>query len=405
MQIIISIILFLAGFSQINIGFFGLADIFIMLLLFCLLFITKFKIKLVHFFIYFSIFYAFIIGEFSKPMQVITLTISYISLFLLIKYFKDKNESQIAQILSFFNYGMFISNIVVISFLFLLPNYRNYIIDISSTGFRLKGFFEQANGYAFVLLINVPIAAYFFFTSKKFFNFFILSTAILVFIFTQSRGALFGLILSLIIIYLSYIISHNPLKRLQKLLLPSFILIITFLAIMNFLPEYIENNFGLNLSRINPMREAAHERNISEFSYTDLQKDRFFLLSAAFNTLSKYPLGLGYQEQHLIIGKETGVYLIPHNYFINLLLNYGVLLGLIWNIIIAYIIYKGYKYFRINRISPKNLFFYLHFMMLSVVFYYFTHSVEWFHFYVFIAIYCSYIFHHKIDFNHEPTHN
>jgi hypothetical protein len=158
------------------------------------------------------------------------------------------------------------------------------------------------------------------------------------------------------------------------------------------LPKHLEKNYNLNLSRINPLSGSESDRNLTDFSYGDIENDRIYLISSAFKTLLNRPFGLGYQDQHLVIGRITGVYLIPHNYFLSLLLNYGLFLGSIWNFIVFFVIYKGFKYMKRSRISPFSPFFYLQIMMVSVVIYYLTHSPKWLYFHIMFAIYCSFIF-------------
>lgn len=389
---ILKTIFLLAGFSLLSVGSVRPSDIFLLLLFVIIIIKGYLKISGIYIFFILSFCYAFLIGMASKPIAFFVEIITFTILFSLIQYFQHIEEKQIIKLLSFFNYSMFFSNATALTILLFIPQFRELVIDASSFGFRLKGFFGQANGYSLILLLNIPIAVYFVNREKSITNFIILITSFVALVFSQSRGAFLGLILSTILVYFIYAINNNPFRRLKKLVLPGLIAILIIFVIFAFLPEYLENNFGLNLSRINPLKESSSNRGITEFSVKDVQNDRLYLITAGLRTLAQYPWGLGFQDQHLIIGKVTGVYLIPHNYFVSLFLTYGVFVGLIWNIIIIYIILKGFHYLKKNKTTPRSLMFYLHIIFLSIFLYFLTHSVEWSYLYIIFSIYCSFIF-------------
>ena len=60
------------------------------------------------------------------------------------------------------------------------------------------------------------------------------------------------------------------------------------------------------------------------------KSERSFIFQAAFEAISRFPLGIGFLEQHLVIGELTGVYKTPHNSFIADLLRFGWIFGPLW---------------------------------------------------------------------------
>lgn len=392
-NILLVLIFIFAGFSQLSIGYIRPSDILLLLLLLALVAGGYFRISGIFLFILFSVTFAFIIGGISESIHYFTEILSFAILFSLINYFKKLEENKISDLLKYFNYSLFFSNLVSLIILIFIPQFRELVIDSSSLGFRLKGFFGQANGYALILLISLPISVYFLMTKRSIINILITIVSIIALLFTQSRGAILGLILSIVTVYVYFSIYNNPIQRIKKVVLPGIFSIIVVASLFLVLPEFLESKFGLNLTRINPLRESTNDRKINSFSAEDLENDRFYLIEAGLTTLLEHPLGLGYQEQHIVIGKVTGVYNIPHNYFITILLNYGFLFGAIWLILLFYLIRKGFKKIKNKLVfGSKNLFMYLHIAIFNVYIYYFTHSPEWIYLYLILAIYISFLF-------------
>ena len=380
----LSILFMVAGFSQIQIGGVKPSDIIISISFLILILYGKLSLGVAFIFFLISFIYAWLIGGLLDFKTLISNFIIFSIIFSLINYLKNSNITEIEYYLRLFVYSMFVSNRIALIFFLFLPQFKESVIDISSIGVRFKGFFTQANGYAYVLLLNFPIALYFLKSRKNFFNIVNVLLIISCIIMAQSRGAVLSLLMGIIIVYLIYLYRT---RKIKKIIAPLILVCIVGFSALTILPNILEENFGINLSRLNPSAEKASERNISDLGISSIKEDRFYLINAGLETIQTYPFGLGFQPQHIIIGNLTGVYLIPHNYYLTLLLTYGVVVGFFWLFIIGYLIYSGLKVIYKEKVSPDNLFFYLTAMMLMVGIFYLTHSSDWSYFYFLVAFY------------------
>lgn len=389
------LIMLFAGFSQFTV--FGIKPSAILIGGFTVLLVLKgyFKPSYMLTFFLISFIYGFSIGGFHDITSFFTNIVSFT--FLLGVYFFLKRGAPMKSLyfLKIFNYSLFVSHLAALIIFLFIPSLKELVVDISSLGVRFKGFFTQSNSYAFILLISLPISLLFFIRKKNLLNIIILLVNLISLFLTQSRGALFGLLLSIILVYIYYYYSIGKLRR---LFYPALIGASLLFLIFSFLPEFLNNNFGVNLTRFTPTKSVSHDRSFSDISYESFEDDRFYLINAAFQTISEYPFGLGFQEHHLVIGKVTGLYAIPHNYFISLILNYGILLGLIWLFIIGFLVFKGIKSIYYSTITPEHPLFFFLVILIAVSFYYFTHSPEWSYFYMIIGFYTYFLINKNISF-------
>src|SRR5690554_3476677 len=319
------VLLFLnAGFSQLQVAGVKPSDILIVLLFLVLLAKGKLRVPFLSFIFIFIFIYAWIIGGGDDLKSLFTNSIIFLIMFSLIDYLKNIALEKIESYLRYFNYSMFASNLVALITLVLLPQYKELVSDISSGGIRLSGFFTQSNGYAFVLLVTFPIALYFLSKKKSLFNFLNIGVFLIAILLTQSRGVLFSLLIGFGLTYSIYLIRS---KKIKRYIFPVLISSALFFLLFTFLPGYLQDNFGINLTRLNTDGVSSHERNLSKVSLSEFQGDRLYLIEAAVNTIAEYPFGLGFQPHHLKIGEVSGVYLIPHKYFLSLILYYGLIFG------------------------------------------------------------------------------
>src|SRR5690554_165203 len=396
------LILFLlvAGFSQFQLVGVKPSDILTLLLFLVLLVKGKLKVPLLCFIFIFIFVYAWIIAGGDDLKSLFTNSIIFLIMFSLIDYLKNIALEKIESYLRYFNYSMFASNLVALIILVLLPQYKELVSDISSGGIRLCGFFTQANWYAFVLLVTFPIAVYFLSKKKSLFNFLNVGVFLIAILLTQSRGVLFSLAIGFGFIYSIHLIRS---KKIKKYIFPTFISIALLFLLFTFLPEYLQDNFGINLTRFNTDGVSSHERNLNNLSMSEFQGDRLYLIEAAFSTIAEYPFGLGFQPHHLKIGEVTGVYLIPHNYFLSLFLYYGVVFGLFWIVVIYALLKKGLlKIYRLQT-TPNDALFYLTIMMVSLSLFYLTHSSDWSYMYILIAFYIA-LLNRKVNKNETTSH-
>jgi O-antigen ligase len=380
-----------AGFSQLSFAGIKPSIVFTLILLVTLAIFKNVKIGWFLFFIFFASLYGFIIGGANDLSLLFSNLILLFSILVFGNFLSKIEEERKIGFLLIFNYSMFLSHSITILFL-LIPSFREQVVDISSIGIRLKGFFGQANGYAFVCVISTVLSTFFLVRKKNIFNFIILIVNIFALVLTQSRGAIFSLVISMLFLYVIYLIQSGRLIVILKPLAIGFVVLFLFFFIM---PDLLAEKFGLNFSRLNPTEQKSDERNFSDVSVESLQDDRFYLINAGIRTIANHPLGLGYQPHHLIIGNLTGVYLIPHNYYLSIFLTYGLIIGLIWNCLILLILFFGFFYFIKNKVGPNTLFFYLQGLIFAVFLYYFTHSPEWSYFYILFSFYLSYFYNNK----------
>ena len=383
-RVIILLFLF-TGFSQVELFSYRPTDFILIIAFFLLVIKDKFTAVPAFVFFVFSFLYAYIMGGFNGPQTLITKIIVFSILFKLVQLLSVCSLFEIKKYLIYFNYSMFLSNFIAL-YCFFNPEFKEIVADSSYSGLRMKGFFTQPNGYSYVLLLNAPIALYFLINKKNIFNIFNVIITIICMIMAQSRGAILSLIIGLIIVYLIYLLRSGEFK---KYIFPiTSIITILYLGLF-ILPTTLHNQFGINLSRLNKV-SSNHERNINDMKVKNIDEDRFYLAKAGIETISEYPFGLGFRDNyHMIIGELTGVYLIPHNYFLGIILRYGLILGLCWLIIIALLLTKGIVLLFKEKISPHHLFFHLTSMMIMIFLFYFSHSSDWSYFFFLIAFYIA----------------
>lgn len=375
-----------SGFSQFQIFGVKPSDIIILALFLILLINGKLRIPLLCFIFIVGFFYAWLIGGLSDIKSLLTSIIVFVIMFSLVDLLQKIKNKKIDVYLGYFNYSMFASNLLALLFLLFFPQYKEVVSDISSGGIRFKGFFSQANGYAFVLLLSFPISVYFLNIRKSIFHFVNVCVFLIAILLTQSRGVLFSLVLGFCFVYLIHLVKS---KKIKKYLFPGLVFTLLTVLLFAFLPEFIQRNFGINLARLNIDKVSKHERNLNNVSLDELQGDRLYLIESALNTLAEYPFGLGFQPHHLKIGEVTGIYLVPHNYFLSIFLFYGLIFGLFWIAVIYVLLKNGLlKIYKLET-TPKDLLFYLTIMMVSLSLFYLTHSSDWSYMYILIAFYIA----------------
>ena len=389
-----------AGFSQVQLSGIKPSDIITILLFFFLIVKNKIRLPFIGVIFIAIFFYGWVIGGLSDFKLLITNTIMFLIMFSLIDYLKKLPIKQVLSYLQYFNFSMFLSNLITLIVLILLPSNVELIADMSSGGIRLKGFFNQTNGYAFVLLLSFPIAVYFLSRQKSVFNIVNVIIFLISIILTQSRGVLYSLIIGFVVVYFIYLFRS---KKIKRIIGPLILFFLALFGLFAFLPQFLQQKFGINLSRFNSDTISDSERNLNSIRLEELQGDRLYLVEAGLNTIAEYPFGLGYQPHHTIIGELTGVFLIPHNYFLSIMLYYGVIIGLLWVVVVLYLIKKGLSKISKLQEGPNNILFYLVILMISWFFFYLTHSSEWSFMYIIIAFYVALLNRNKT--NNETISN
>jgi hypothetical protein len=247
----------------------------------------------------FSTFLAWNIGGWHR----ITLLIGYIgnliTLFLLSgwinhKIFVSKVLANITIIFSLFA-------VYIIYFSLIDPSQIDSFYFIASEGIRLSGFYDNPNIFGgLVLISNIGLLSLF--QEKNRLLLFIgILLHIVVSFLTQSR--------SLIVVILFYNFVFVCLRE-RRLMWYFGVLVFCSLGFLH------EIDFG-------------RLEGLSNLGGT-FKSERSFIFKAAIEAISRFPLGIGFQEQHSVIGDLTGVYKTPHNSFIADLLRFGWIFGPLW---------------------------------------------------------------------------
>lgn len=150
-------------------------------------------------------------------------------------------------------------------------------------------------------------------------------------IFAGSRAAI------AVPIFISFIYSLLFFKHINKKRIVSFItlcvitIIITLPIIMNKLSGY----FLYKLSRMSNIEDDS----------------RYRLYQKLYHILQDFPLGLGYHNYNTYINEPY-----PHNFFLEIALNSGIIVSLLLLIFISYYLLKSIKISKFTELNIRNLF-------------------------------------------------
>jgi O-antigen ligase len=283
-----------------------------------------------------------------------------------------------------FDYIIIKSNIIltVINFFILIfaiiPSLSIYVMSYDQNGIRLKGFSSDVNGLAMDMVFTLSIVLYSLFVKKNPINFINLILTILISIMTQSRGLYVAFVIQLLI-FLYFFYRKRSIKFLIIKFSKIIILIITFFIMFPMIIQILDDNYGIKLSRFSENSDA----NVSEISVSSARDERGYLFKAGLNTISNNPLGIGYSDNHIIIGENTNIFLLPHNFFISIFLYYGIIFGILWLLLFIMPLIILYK--RKNKINTMLIAFFISFIISLSVFIS-THSSDSVYIWVFLAM-------------------
>ena len=322
MRVLISVLLLLAGFSQCSLA--GIRPVDFLILIVSLSLISRGYLSKASWAgaIMVVTILSWAVGGGVNAKEMIISLLTFLFTFSLIGYVRKSDRLEVDEMLAKLNFGMFCSNLAALGMLLLFPSFKPLVADMSGGGLRFSGFFNQANGLALVLVSTFPLSIYFFVKRKSLWDFVNVVVFILCVILTQSRGAIYSIVLGFAIVYgIRVYRTGEVLRRVV-----TYSIVIAFAAtIFRYAPDYISQNFGIELTRFND--DYANDRSLNQFSLGEFSSDRLYLVEASVRTILRYPFGIGFQPQHEKIGEVTGIYLVPHNYFLSLILTHGVLFG------------------------------------------------------------------------------
>jgi hypothetical protein len=172
---------------------------------------------------------------------------------------------------------------------------------IASEGIRLSGFYDNPNVFGgLVLISNIGLLSVFKDKTRLFLFTGILLHIVVAFM-TQSR--------SLMVVIVLYNIVYSLLNNRQLLWYLGGLVLFSFSLLVNIDFGRLQGIFNLGES---------------------FTSERSFIVDAGFETISRFPLGIGFREQHVVIGGVTGIYKTTHNSFIADLLRFGWVFGSLW---------------------------------------------------------------------------
>ena len=307
---------------------------------------TGFLTKLLVSTIFISATYAWIIGGFEGPALYIGILASTYLGFISIRQLGSRYL--IEKYLFFFQLGFNLSNILVTVFLLVFVQFRDFVISSDQYGIRLTGFFLNANAFASAQLLILPLSFYFLlkvrWVYKPIYLFFLINGAFLL-VASQSRFAYIGIFLASLIVFfikIKVFLVHSKnlfYKTMSVFGILIAIGILTYFVGIATLDKSLYQKSGLIFSRFNPKNRISS----TKITLKDFQGERLQILKASAETLLDNPFGIGYQPHEKVIGEETGVYKVAHNFIISQLLYYGLFFGTIWVLLWLYPIFKGYR--------------------------------------------------------------
>lgn len=163
---------------------------------------------------------------------------------------------------------------------------------------------------------------------------------------TGSRGPIVSIILVILIYFM---------LNFKKLFRRFMIILSIFIALVMTSIQFLEN--------IRPI-----VRIFSNLTYKSLEDNpRILLFKDSINMILEYPFGVGcgnfsaYSNTKLFFTKMKAY---PHNLFLEVFNEYGIMCGLLFLFFIIISLYKGYKSILINKSRYSELFFYLSIYLL-----------------------------------------
>lgn len=326
-------------------------------------------------FILFTFVYAFVIGGFNNLTLFIGVIGSLVTCLIALKVLY--NEKRIEQYFYYYILGFNISNVVVSVFYLYLKQFQYLIMDRDQFGARITGFFVNSNAFASAQLLVLPITVYFLITTKNkyklFFALFFVNDLFLL-VSSQSRSAYVGIVVSVIIVLLIklrllFFNSRRVFNRTMSFVILSFGVMFS-LVIYTPLPQIITDISGFQLSRFN----IDSRRYIGRSTIAEATGDRGYLVDASLKVISSHPFGIGFQAHEKVMGKETGVYKVSHNFILTHLMYYGIIFGLIWTVIWLLPIYLGIKKLNKKTYQQWGLMEFVLISYMSYIIYSLAHS-------------------------------
>ena len=309
----------------------------------------------------------------------------YIGVFALVNllFFSELSIQEIERIFLRSNKLMLFTNIVILFFAFT-PPLKHIVFDMSQYGGRLKAFTDQTNGYALLLIFNISIAIYCFLKKRDLFSVSALVIAIVLGIMTQSRGLVLGAFSAIFITY--FIVSFVKKTERKKILITTALvlpLLLSFSQLSTQIASFLASGFGVELSRFNVNSDTNYSGSIDVVDFSE----RTDLLKAGLETVAEHPFGIGFVDHHLEIYKITGIPFISHNFFVETILSYGVIFGLLWLLIFPYTAYVLIKKLNSTQsVNEQQLFVLFSLVLFQLMAFFMTHASGTIYIWFFIAL-------------------
>ena len=212
-------------------------------------------------------------------------------------------------------------DIVTVVVVAAVPQYRLYFLDLSSSGVRFRGTFENPNFFGGAQIVAVAVFLYSFRYGgwRRFVSLAGLAACSGSLLLAQSRSALFGFLIGIALLGTTHLRSSRR---------PVFLSVLTFAFLSSLLLVYVNlpsQVAGVKLARLNEDVPVDYY----DVGLGAYQTGRWPIVQAHFRTLAQHPWGLGYGSQAKeVTGELTGIFKMPHNFAIKEMLNYGILGGI-----------------------------------------------------------------------------
>lgn len=217
-------------------------------------------------------------------------------------------------------------NVIAVVLIFFAPGLAELIFMSSREGVRMIGPYENPNHFGGAQLLVLGPMAYFAFASRyKLWRWLAVIALILAFVAalaSQSRSAIGGMFLATMLLGMILAVrsGHNVRN--------SLVMVVLGAAMVGLYISVPQEVMGFQLKRVAEGSGGIYALNVEEAG------SRFWLIENGLEALEIHPEGIGFNKrQSARIGDLTGTYKVPHNFIVSILLNYGIVGGIVVNAI------------------------------------------------------------------------
>ncbi len=223
--------------------------------------------------------------------------------------------------------------------------------DLSQGVWKYGGFFTNINNLSAYYVMLIPAALLYLYHDKNRMKKSLIAIAILIMgislIFGASRGGLAFLVLNTMIAL--YFMDVSPRKILTIIFVTGIIIAVAFLIIQNYFSEFFQRSIAL-------MAEKG------------LESGRYQLWGTTLKIIQDNPMGIGLNEYNFaqMVSRYGGeVYANPHNIYLQMMVQGGILGFIIASIVIIKILWQNWQAFRRAMDEESKILFAMLFVTVS----------------------------------------